>query len=91
VMWTLVIAWYSGTSVLTFVMYALDKRRAQRGQWRVSEARLHVLELLGGWPGGLAARRVLRHKARKWKFLVVSWVIVAAHVAAWMVWWMWWW
>ncbi|MEO6036418.1 MAG: DUF1294 domain-containing protein [Verrucomicrobiota bacterium] len=43
-------------SSITFWVYAVDKRRAEQGAWRVSEAQLHLLELLGGsgrehfWP-----------------------------------------
>ena len=37
--------------------YALDKPRAQAKEWRLSEARLHLFELLGGWTGALLAQR----------------------------------
>jgi uncharacterized membrane protein YsdA (DUF1294 family) len=52
-------------SAVTYWAYASDKRRAQEGEWRVSEARLHLLELLGGWPGAFLAQRRLRHKCSK--------------------------
>jgi uncharacterized membrane protein YsdA (DUF1294 family) len=38
-------------NAITFWIYAIDKRRAEAGEWRISEAQLHLLELLGGWPG----------------------------------------
>ena len=38
---------------LAYAAYVLEKKRAQEGQRRLPEARLHLLELLGGWPGGL--------------------------------------
>ena len=47
------------------------------------EARLHLLELLGGWPGALAAQGVFRHKRRKARFMAVFWFIVRLHVLAW--------
>jgi uncharacterized membrane protein YsdA (DUF1294 family) len=59
------LVWYGFFSLLTFVQYAIDKRASRRGRWRVSEARLHGLALLGGWPGALLARRWLRHKSSK--------------------------
>ena len=34
-------------NVLTYWIYVRDKRRAKTGGWRVSEVRLHLLELLG--------------------------------------------
>lgn len=67
-------------SVVTFTMYAWDKRRARRQGWRVTEKSLHLAELLGGWPGGMAGRWLLRHKSRKLSFRAVSWAIVALHV-----------
>lgn len=74
---------YAAASVVTFAMYAIDKRAAVAGRWRTPEATLHLAELLGGWPGGLAARRLLRHKSRKLSFRVVSWGVIALHAAAW--------
>jgi len=76
-------------SVITFMVYAWDKRQARQHKWRVSERTLHVLELLGGWPGAWLAMRWLRHKSVKRSFRVVFGFIVALHglgVAA-VVWW----
>lgn len=78
---------YATMSFITYVAYWRDKRRAQGNRWRVSEATLHGLELLGGWPGALVAQQVLRHKTRKISFQIVFWLIVAAHVAFW-TWWL---
>ena len=63
-------------SALTYWVYAHDKRQAQAGEWRVSEAQLHLLELLGGWPGAWLAQRWLRHKCAKAGYQVVFWLIV---------------
>ncbi|MEM9882479.1 MAG: DUF1294 domain-containing protein [Planctomycetota bacterium] len=75
-------------SPLTFLVYAWDKHRARKKAWRVSEKTLHTLELLGGWPGGIAARQKLRHKSAKRGFRAVSWAIVGLHAVAvaWMTW-----
>jgi len=66
-------------SGLTYWTYVRDKRRAQEGEWRTPEARLHALELLGGWPGALMAQRRLRHKCSKGSYQFVFWLIVLAH------------
>lgn len=63
----------------------VDKRRAARGGWRVSERTLHTMELCGGWLGSLVARRMLRHKTRKVSYRVVAGMITGGHVAAWGV------
>lgn len=63
-------------NLLTFAAYASDKRKARNRQWRVSEATLHILELIGGWPAAFLAQRQLRHKCTKVSFQVVFWLIV---------------
>lgn len=68
------------TSCASFVAYGLDKRRAAVGGPRVPERTLHVLALLGGWPGAILAQRRFRHKTRKVSFLVVFWAVVVLHV-----------
>lgn len=77
---------YAVMSVAAFVAFWVDKRRAGRGAWRIPERTLHTIELLGGWPGALAARRVLRHKSVKRSYAVVLWFIVALHAAGWAAW-----
>ena len=72
-------------SVVAFALYAADKRRAARRQWRISEATLHLVELLGGWPGALVAQHALRHKRQKRRYLAIFWLIVAGHAAAWAI------
>lgn len=64
---------------VTFWAYAVDKRRARNREWRLSEQRLHLLELLGGWPAAFLAQRHLRHKCSKGSFQLVFWLIVFAY------------
>jgi uncharacterized membrane protein YsdA (DUF1294 family) len=66
-------------SLLTFAVYAADKGRAKSGGGRVPESTLHLLELLGGWPGAFLAQRVVRHKNAKVRYQVWFWLIVLAH------------
>jgi uncharacterized membrane protein YsdA (DUF1294 family)/cold shock CspA family protein len=55
----------------SFFQYARDKRLAQHKQFRISEARLHFLDLLGGWPAGFCAQHLYRHKISKTSFRFV--------------------
>ncbi len=66
-------------SALAYWVYAVDKRRAEQGFWRIPEAQLHLLELLGGWPGAFLAQRRLRHKCSKVSYQVSFWLIVLAY------------
>ncbi|MEK9952356.1 MAG: DUF1294 domain-containing protein [Curvibacter sp.] len=69
-------------SLCTYAVYAADKRAAQQGRQRVPERTLHLLALLGGWPGAWLAQRRLRHKTRKTGFLLVFWLTVLGHLGA---------
>lgn len=75
-----VLAGYLGLSLLTFVTYALDKRKAQKDQWRTPEANLQLFALAGGWPGALLAQSWLRHKSKKRPFLCVFWGTVVLNL-----------
>ena len=71
-----ILALYMAASLLTFIMYALDKSAAQDGAWRTQESTLHLLSLAGGWPGALIAQQKLRHKTQKQSFRSVFWITV---------------
>ena len=73
---------YVAMSFATFIVYALDKRAARLGQWRVKESTLHGLALLCGWPGALLAQHLLRHKSAKPGFRRVFWLSVALNILA---------
>ena len=75
-------ALYAGLSLLTFGVYAADKAAARSGRWRTPEKTLHLLALLGGWPGALLAQNRLRHKSRKASFQIVFRATVALNCAA---------
>ena len=66
-------------SLIAYGLYAHDKRRAREKGWRVSEATLHFIELIGGWPGAFIAQRRLRHKCSKISYQAVFWLIVIAY------------
>ncbi|GAA4045153.1 hypothetical protein GCM10022409_33990 [Hymenobacter glaciei] len=55
-------------NVLCFLLFALDKRKAQRNQRRIAEKTLHLATLPGAAPGAWAAMLLLHHKNRKAAF-----------------------
>lgn len=73
---------YAGMSLIAFLAYGLDKSAARTQRWRIQESTLHVLELLGGWPGALIAQGSFRHKTRKRSFQIAFWLVVTVNVAA---------
>lgn len=78
-------AWMASASAVTALAWWVDKRAARQGRRRLSERRLLVLSLLGGWPGALLMTGLLRHKTRKQPFAAMLWLCAllnAATVAA---------
>jgi uncharacterized membrane protein YsdA (DUF1294 family) len=67
-------------SVITFIVYAMDKSAAKHGRWRTKERTLHFLALIGGWPGAFLAQRMLRHKSKKIAFKRIYWLTVFLNV-----------
>ncbi|GAB3549944.1 hypothetical protein GCM10027343_32380 [Noviherbaspirillum agri] len=72
---------YLAASVITFCVYAADKSAARNRRRRTPENTLHMLSLLGGWPGAMAAQQTLRHKSSKRSFLMVFWLTLIANLA----------
>ena len=80
--WRLLLGLPLAMSVFAFFAYRIDKRLAEAREWRIPEATLHFLALIGGWPGAFLAQRVFRHKTSKLSFQVVFWIVVGLHQIA---------
>jgi uncharacterized membrane protein YsdA (DUF1294 family) len=81
----LIVAWvcgiYAVMSMITFIAYGIDKRRATHNRQRIREHTLHLLEVLGGWPGAILGQIVFHHKRRKFSYMFVFAAIVILHLA----------
>jgi uncharacterized membrane protein YsdA (DUF1294 family) len=73
---------YAVVSLLTLLAYGLDKQRAQSQGRRIPESTLHLLSLLGGWPGALMGQAAFRHKRRKGSFMAIFWLTVILNSGA---------
>lgn len=82
----LLMAAYIAISVLSYFMYRSDKLAAKGNAQRTPEASLHLVDLLGGWPGALIAQQQFRHKTLKRSFQLAFWatVVVNLTAAAWL-------
>jgi len=72
--------YYLILGLLTFIVYAKDKRAAIDNNWRISEKTLHILSLIGGWTGAILAQKILRHKTQKRNFYFVFLLSIVIHV-----------
>ncbi|MDO8825945.1 cold shock and DUF1294 domain-containing protein [Methylophaga sp.] len=76
-----IVGLYLLMSLIAFIAYAMDKSAAQDGRWRIPEDTLHLISLMGGWPGASVAQKKLRHKSSKKAFINVYWVTVLLNLA----------
>jgi len=74
------------TNVVTFFMYGVDKWKAKRSKWRIREAALLLLAVLGGSIGAWLGMKVWHHKTMHKKFrygiplIIILQVAIAAAV-----------
>ena len=64
----LLLGYLVGINLLGFFLMGLDKRRAKRNRWRISEVSLFLPAILGGSLGALIGMHLFHHKTRHWYF-----------------------
>ena len=68
-------------NIVTFLVYGIDKWKAKQGSWRISEATLLILAVIGGSIGALLGMRVWHHKTMHKKFKYGLPLILLAQIA----------
>ena len=68
-------------NILTFLVYGIDKWKAKHGRWRISEATLLTLAVIGGSIGALLGMQVWHHKTMHKKFKYGIPLIMLAQIA----------
>ncbi|MCF2654234.1 DUF1294 domain-containing protein [Prevotella loescheii] len=66
---------------LTFLLYGIDKYKAKKGRWRISEATLLTMAAIGGSIGAWAGMRTWHHKTMHKKFKYGIPVIIIMQIA----------
>ena len=69
-----------GINLAGFIIMGVDKKRAIRGAWRISEASLFLTALLGGSLGYILGMQHFRHKTKHWYFKYGMPAILVAQV-----------
>lgn len=70
-------------NIIAFILFALDKKSAQKGVWRISERNLFLAAILGGSLGSLIAMYIFRHKTRHLKFIIGIPLIILLQLGLW--------
>ena len=74
----IIIIYLTSINVATFITYGIDKLKAKRSKWRIREASLLLLAVLGGSVGALLGMKIWHHKTmhKKFKYGVPAIIIV---------------
>lgn len=63
-----------------FLLMLIDKWKAKKNRWRIPEATLFLVALIGGSIGSIAGMYTCRHKTKHLKFVVGMPLILAIQV-----------
>ena len=73
-------------NALSFSLYGIDKYKAKKNQWRISEATLLMMAAIGGSLGAWAGMRLWHHKTMHKKFkygipvIIILQVVLAVYL-----------
>ena len=76
-----IICYLLAVNIVTFLLYGIDKYKAKKGKWRISEATLLTMAAIGGSIGAWAGMRLWHHKTMHKKFKYGRPVIIILQVA----------
>ncbi len=77
----IVLCWLVVTNIAAFASMYIDKERAKKNKWRIKEATLFTLAIIGGSFGANLGMQVFRHKTKHWYFVVFMPIILVFHIA----------
>ena len=73
-------------NALSFILFGLDKYKAKKGKWRISEATLLLMAVIGGSIGAWVGMRIWHHKTMHKKFkygipiIIILQVVLAVYL-----------
>ena len=78
---TAILIYIAIISIITFLCFGIDKWKAKAHKWRIKEATLIGLCIIGGSIGGLLGMHLFRHKTKKPLFFIGIPLILIAQIA----------
>ena len=64
----IILGYLLAINIATFFLYGIDKYKARKGRWRISEATLLLMAVVGGSIGAWTGMRLWHHKTKHKKF-----------------------
>ena len=80
-MTNIILYYLLAVNIATFLLYGIDKYKAKKGRWRISEATLLLMAVIGGSIGAWAGMRLWHHKTMHKKFKYGIPVIIIMQIA----------
>ena len=77
----IILGYLLAVNIATFFLYGIDKYKAKKGRWRISEATLLLMAVIGGSIGAWAGMRLWHHKTMHKKFKYGIPIIIILQVA----------
>lgn len=76
-----ILIYLAAINLVAFFLYGIDKWKSRHDKWRVTEARLITIALLGGSLGALLGMKTWHHKTQHAKFRFGLPLILCLHLA----------
>lgn len=80
-MMKIILGYLLAINIATFFLYGIDKYKAKKGRWRISEATLLMMAVIGGCIGAWAGMRLWHYKTMHKKFKYGIPIIIIIQVA----------
>ena len=80
-MMNIILYYLLAVNIVTFLLYGVDKYKAKKSKWRISEATLLMMAVIGGSIGAWAGMRLWHHKTKHKKFKYGIPVIIIMQIA----------
>ena len=76
----IVFIYLTAVNIVGFAAMGIDKSKAKRGAWRISEKMLFFFSIIGGSLGTWAGMYMFRHKTKHWYFVIFMPMIFVMHI-----------
>ena len=80
--WLIILIYLAAINLFGLIIMGVDKSRAKRRKWRIPEATLFLVAIIGGSIGSIAGMYLFRHKTKHWYFVVGMPVILVLQTIA---------
>ncbi len=82
----LILTYFAVITIVAFALMGIDKHKAKKGAFRISEASLFITALMGGSIGSVAGMLVFHHKTNHWYFQAFMPLIALLQVTGVLLW-----